>query len=66
MSQLPPYAFSCCCCAALDIELLHDRLNMPAGCGAGDMQPLADLLIGEAIAEQLQHLALAACELQRV
>ena len=30
------------------------------------MQPLADLLIGEAIAKQLQHLAFAARELQRV
>ena len=30
------------------------------------MEPLADLLIGEAIAEQLQHLAFAARELQRV
>ena len=30
------------------------------------MEPLADLLIGEAIAEQLQNLALAARELQRV
>lgn len=30
------------------------------------MESLADLLIGEAIAEQLQHLAFAARELQRV
>ena len=30
------------------------------------MEPLADLLIGEAIAKQLQNLALAARELQRV
>ena len=30
------------------------------------MEPLADLLIGEAIAEQLQNLAFAARELQRV
>ena len=30
------------------------------------MESLADLLIGEAIAEQLQHLALAAGELQRI
>ena len=66
MSQLPPDPFRCGCCAALNIKLLHDRLHMPPGCRASDMQPLADLLIGETIAEQLQHFALAPRELQRV
>ena len=48
--------------ASTDIEFFHDRLNVAAGRRAGDVEALADLLIGETITNQLQHFAFAARE----
>ncbi len=55
---MPAHTFSRCSRTVAHMQLLNDGLHMPPSCGLSNMQLLADFPIGEAFADQAEHLCL--------